>query len=115
MTNSNLPAKISLWRRIFNRLMTILIIAAVVLAIVPLIYILADVAISGASVISLSFLTHLPTAPNLSGGGIGPMLVGSFIMVGLAALVSIPIGVGAGVFFSEWPSSEARNSFRFHE
>jgi phosphate transport system permease protein len=86
--------------------MTILIIAAVVLAIVPLIYILADVAISGASVISLSFLTHLPTAPNLSGGGIGPMLAGSFIMVGLAALVSIPIGVGAGVFFAEWPSAK---------
>ena len=27
-------------------------------------------------------------------------------MVGLAALISIPIGVGAGIFFSEWPSSK---------
>src|SRR4029077_14650827 len=39
------------------------------------------------------------------GGGIANAILGSFIMVGLASLISVPIGVGAGVFFSEWPES----------
>ena len=73
---------------------------------VPLVLILGDVVIKGAPVISLAFLTHLPTAPNIPGGGIANAIVGSFTMVGLAALISIPIGVGAGIFFSEWPSSK---------
>ena len=47
MTKSNLPASISLWRKIVNKLMTILVIVAVVLAIIPLILILGDVFIEG--------------------------------------------------------------------
>jgi phosphate transport system permease protein len=106
MTKSNLPANISLWRKIVNKLMTILVLIAVVLAVVPLIFILGDVFIRGASAINLTFLTHLQTAMNFPDGGIANALVGSFTMVGLAALISIPIGVGAGIFFSEWSSSK---------
>ena len=40
MTKSNLPASISLWRKIVNKLMTILVLVAVALAIIPLILIL---------------------------------------------------------------------------
>ena len=106
MSNSNLPTSISLWRRIVNKLMMILILVALALAVIPLVFILVDVIIRGGGAINLAFLTHLPTAPNISGGGIAPALVGSFTMVGLAALISVPLGVGAGIFFSEWSSSQ---------
>ena len=106
MKKSNTSTSISLWRRFTNRLMTILIVLAIILAITPLIFILVEVLIQGGSVISLAFLTHLPEPPNVAGAGIAPALVGSFTMVGLAALFSIPIGVGAGIFFSEWSSSK---------
>jgi phosphate transport system permease protein len=86
--------------------MTILILVAVVLAIVPLVFILAEVLIQGGSVISLGFLTHMPAGPTDKTGGIGPAIAGSFTMVGIASLISIPIGVGAGIFFSEWSSSK---------
>ena len=86
--------------------MTILIVVAVILAVVPLILILGDVLIEGLPAISVGFLTHLPTGPTMPGGGIANTIVGSFTMVGLAALISIPIGVGAGIFFSEWSSSK---------
>jgi phosphate transport system permease protein len=86
--------------------MTALIFVAIILAIIPLIYILAEVLIRGGGAINVSFLTHLPTAPNLPGGGIANALVGSFAMVGLGALISIPLGVGAGIFFSEWSSTK---------
>ena len=86
--------------------MTILIIIAVVLAVVPLVLILGDVFVKGAPAINFGFLTHLPTGPTFPDGGIANTIVGSFIMVGLAALISVPIGVGAGIFFSEWSSSK---------
>jgi phosphate transport system permease protein len=106
MTKSNLTANVSLKRKIVNMSMTILVLVAVVLALVPLILILGDVFMKGAPAISLDFLTHRPTAPNLPGGGIAPAIEGSFVMVGLAALISIPLGVGAGIFFSEWSTSK---------
>jgi phosphate transport system permease protein len=106
MTKANLPTSISLWRKIVDKLMTILVVVAVVLAVIPLIFILGDVFIRGGAAINIGFLTHLPTAPNVAGGGIANALVGSFTMVGLAALISIPIGVGAGIFFSEWSTSQ---------
>jgi len=105
-TESDLPASVSLQRKIVNKSMTILVLVAVVLAIVPLVLILGDVFIKGAPAINLTFLTAKPTAPNLPGGGIAPAIEGSIVMVGLAALISIPIGVGAGIFFSEWSTSK---------
>jgi len=86
--------------------MYILIVVAVVLAIIPLIFVLADVFVNGAPALSISFLTHLPTGPTFPDGGIANTIVGTFTMVGLAALISIPIGIGAGIFFSEWPTSK---------
>jgi phosphate transport system permease protein len=106
MTNSYPPVTISPWRRLTNKLMTILIIIALVIAIIPLILILGDVLIRGGPAISLTFLTNLPQPPNVSGGGIANALIGSLAMVGLATLISIPVGVGAGIFFSEWSSSK---------
>jgi phosphate transport system permease protein len=94
------------WRRAFNRLMTALILLAVVVAVTPLILLVIEVIIIGGSQISWGFLTHLPTPPGVPGGGIGPALQGSFIIVGLATLIGIPIGVGAGIYFSEWPESK---------
>jgi phosphate transport system permease protein len=93
-------------RLLVDKVMTALIILALGLAIAPLIAILADVVLNGASVMSLTFLTNLPTPVNVPGGGISNALVGSFIMVGIATLISIPLGVGAGIFFSEWPESK---------
>jgi phosphate transport system permease protein len=86
--------------------MTVLVIIAVALAVVPLILILGDVVIRGAPALSIGFLTHLQKAPNVPGGGIANAIVGTFTMVGIAALISVPIGVGAGIFFSEWSSSK---------
>ena len=58
--------------------MTILVIIAVVLAVIPLLLILGDVFMRGAPALSIGFLTHLPTAPNVPGGGIANAIVGNF-------------------------------------
>jgi len=106
MEESDRPSSISLRRRFVDKLMTVLILVSVALAIIPLVYIVIEVLVRGGAAINLSFLTHLPTAPNVPGGGIANALVGSFEMVAMASLISIPIGIGAGIFFSEWSSSK---------
>lgn len=106
MSKSVLPAGISTRRKVIDKLMTILIGVALILAIVPLVLIFGDVLISGAPAINIGFLTHLPLGPTSPTGGIANTIAGSLIMVGLGALISIPIGVGAGIFFSEWSSSK---------
>ena len=93
-------------RRIIDRIMSGVFIAMLIFAVIPLALLLFEVVIKGGSVISLSFLTNLPKPPNTPGGGIANALEGSLIMVGLGTLISVPIGVGAGIFFSEWPESK---------
>jgi len=90
-------------------MMTGLVYAAVAVAVVPLVLIVGDVVIQGGSQLSLSFLTNLPRPVGVPGGGIGNAIEGSAIIVGLATLIAVPIGVGAGIYFSEWP--ESRLSF----
>ena len=106
MKRSDLPTTISPWRKVVNRLMSILLIIALGLAVVPLILILGDVFVRGAPAISIGFLTHLPTPVDVPGGGIANAIIGTFTMVGIASLISVPIGIGAGIFFSEWSNSK---------
>jgi phosphate transport system permease protein len=96
---------ISRWRVVVDKLMTGLVLVGVVIAVGLLVVILADVVIRGAPAISWKFFTGTPVPETLGVGGIGPELEGTFILVGIATLISVPIGVGAGILFSEWPES----------
>jgi phosphate transport system permease protein len=86
---------------------------ALATAIVPLVWILWDVVRVGATNLSWSFLTELPTPPTLGGGGWANALVGTGVVVGLAVLMGIPIGVGAGIYMSEYGDNALGRSARF--
>lgn len=60
----------------------------------------------GAKNISLSFFTQLPIPPNMDGapGGMKNALLGTLMLIALASAVGIPLGVMAGVYFSEYRS-----------
>jgi phosphate transport system permease protein len=93
-------------RGLINQAMNVLIFLAVVAAVAPLLFILGDVILIGGPVLNLKFFTNLPTPVGVAGGGIANAIVGSFTIVGLASLIGVPIGVGAGIFFAEWPESK---------
>jgi phosphate transport system permease protein len=97
-------ARITGRRRVTNSVMTALILVAVGLAIVPLVLILADVVELGLPALSVTFLTGLPQGP-LATGGVANAIEGSAVMVALASATAVPVGVGAGIYFSEWPES----------
>jgi phosphate transport system permease protein len=90
-------------RRRRDRIMTGTMIAAVLIAIVPLAFILADVVAKGIGQLSLSFFTQpepfVATAP---GGGFAAGIRGTIKMVALGTVVAVPIGVLAAVYLSEY-------------
>jgi phosphate transport system permease protein len=73
---------------------------------VPLIIILLYIIKQGAGQINWHFLTSVPAPVGETGGGIVNALVGSFIMVLLAAVVAIPVGMAAGIYLSENPKTK---------
>jgi phosphate transport system permease protein len=78
-----------------------------------LMIILGYVMYKGVSYINWTFLTSLPAPAGEEGGGVANNLVGSFMIVGVAALMAMPVGVGAAIFVNEFPSPWLGKSVRF--
>ena len=78
-----------------------LMLALSFIAIVPLALILVYIIVRGASSINWQFLTELPRPMGEAGGGISNAIVGTFILIAIASVISIPLGVIAGIFLSE--------------
>jgi phosphate transport system permease protein len=101
------------WRSFFNKAMTVLAGTLVVLALIPLLAVLSYVLIKGISRLNLDLLTQLPPPPMAPGGGVANAIVGTLIMVGLASVISVPIGVGAAIFLSEFSNPSTARWIRF--
>ena len=83
---------------------------AALLAIAVLAIVVWSVAKRGAGDISWGFLTKdLPLPFSGESGGIAPLIVGSAILVGLAAALAVPIGVCIAVFLQEFASPALRS------
>ncbi|HEY9811388.1 MAG TPA: phosphate ABC transporter permease PstA [Halomicronema sp.] len=90
-------------RTIFGIAMTGLTFFAAFVALLPLFLVLAYVVIRGGSRLSLALFTELPPTPmQLIGGGFGNAIQGTLIMVALGALISIPVGVLAAIYMTEF-------------
>ncbi|HEY6083592.1 MAG TPA: phosphate ABC transporter permease PstA [Chitinophagaceae bacterium] len=72
---------------------------------IPLIGILVYIIRQGFTEVNWHFLTHIPKPVGEAGGGIANALTGSLQIVGVAAIIAIPIGVMAGIYLSENKSS----------
>lgn len=89
-------------RTLFSSVMTVITFICAALALIPLILVLSYVLINGFSTLSPSVFVELPPPPNVTGGGFGNALLGTFLTVGIAALVSIPFGILAAINLSEF-------------
>ena len=89
-------------RRLMSRIMTGLVAALCLAAVAPLVFIFADLVAKGASSIDWAFFTQNPAPAGESGGGVANAIVGTAVVVGLAGLIGLPIGIGAGIFLAEY-------------
>jgi phosphate transport system permease protein len=96
-------------RRVVERLMFGATLVATASTVGILLFLLAFLAYQGASSLSLSFFTNLPTPVGEAGGGMANALVGSAKLLAVAALVGVPIGFVGGIYLAEF----GRGSFAF--
>jgi len=90
-------------RRILtNRIVLGLSGMAATLGLVMLTWILGDVAVRGIQTINWTFFTELPTPPGMEGGGLANNIVGTLLMTVAATCMSVPFGVLAGTWLSEF-------------
>ena len=92
----------SLPRNRWNTLFSAIAALFSLIAVLPLVLVLAYVLFKGGSLISASLLTQLPPAPGLEGGGIGNAILGTVIVTLIASLIAIPVGVGGGIYLAEY-------------
>ena len=87
--------------------------AAVLVSLVPLVFILFYVLKQGFSSISWAFFTRMPLPPGEAGGGMANGIVGSLMVTGLGAMFAIPIGVISGVYAAEYRGTRFASATRF--
>ena len=100
-------------RRLVSNAMVGLMIVAVVVALLPLFFILLDLVVKGSSSLSLDFFTKMPAPAGETGGGVAHAIVGTLIIVGTASLIGLPIGIAAGIYCAEFPGSRLTWVTRF--
>jgi phosphate transport system permease protein len=112
--SQNLARSWSDRRSMTDLLLTIGAWIVALLACIPLVSVLGMLIIQGGSRLSLDLFTELPPAGFETGGGFGNAIVGTLVMVAIAAAISIPIGVLAAVYLSELgPNSQLGRVARF--
>jgi len=100
-------------RKIINNIVSVILFGFVIIAIIPLVSILVDVFRNGSAAFNLNFLTLPPGSIGSSNGGIGPAIQGTFIIVGIASIIGVPIGILAGVYLSEYAPSSQYKKFAY--
>jgi phosphate transport system permease protein len=100
-------------RRATSAVMLALTGVAAVLTVLPLVLIFGYLIREGAGALDLNFFIHTPRPTGETGGGMGNAILGTFQMVGLAALIGLPVAVLAGVYLAEARGSRLANVVRF--
>jgi len=103
----------ALRRRIFTRCMGGLAALAALGAIVPLVVVFGYLVLKGASSLNLAFFLHNPRPVGVEGGGMANAIVGTLVLILVAAAVGVPIGMGAGMYLAEHGAATLATSVRF--
>ncbi len=94
--------------RIFKTVITLIS----TISIFPLFLIIFYIVKNGIKAINWELLTSLPSSVGEEGGGIIHSIAGTFILIIIASLFSIPLGIGAGIYVSEHRNSKIANFIR---
>ena len=94
---------VSRGRRARDRVATAAIWVSVLVAAVPLAFVVGYLVQRGAGVVDWDFLTDdIPISSRLPGPGMGPALLGTLVITGAATAMAVPLGVLAAVYLNEY-------------
>ncbi len=100
-------------RRIVDSAAVLIAGGCTVALLAPLVLIFGYLLVEGVSALNLDFFTQLPKPVGELGGGMANAIVGSVILVALAALIGLPIGVLTGVYLAEHGQTASGATVRF--
>jgi len=100
-------------RNRFNRLVSGVSTIAAILAVAVLAIVVGSVFLKGVSALSWHFLTAPTALFGESGGGISNAIIGSAIIVGIAAVIAIPIGILVAIYTTEFAPASIAHPVRF--
>jgi len=101
------------WRRLKSAGMTGLLFACAAAVMAPLFLVLYFLLKEGASSIDWNFLTKLPKPTGESGGGMANAIVGTLTLLGMAAVMGVPVGIMGGIYLAEYGSDRGNSWIRF--
>ncbi len=104
---------ISWRRRITDHTMTGVAVLTVVLVLAPLIAIFGYLVYRGVGSINWAFLTQTPKPVGEPGGGMANAIVGSMLILGIASVIGVPFGIGAGIYLAEFGRNRFGSAIRF--
>ena len=102
-----------LQRAIWDRAMVYILFLCAIGILLILFIILTHLFIQGITSLNWDFFTHLPKPVGEKGGGMANAIAGTFTLLGLAVLVGVPIGLGTGVYLSEYAHLQFAQAVRF--
>lgn len=86
---------------------------AALFTVIPLVLIFFHLLRSGLSSMNPAFFTSIPAPVGDPGGGVGNGVLGTAMLVLLAALMGLPVAIGAGIFLAEAEGGRLANGIRF--
>jgi phosphate transport system permease protein len=102
-----------IWRKTVNAVMLSLTGVCTLLTVSTLFIILGYLVYNGGKSLDWNFFTKLPLSPGELGGGMANAIVGSLEIVGLAALIGLPVGFLAGIYLSEFEDKAFASVVRY--
>lgn len=100
-------------RQATDRAVTMAIVAAFALAVIPLFSLLYEVIKRGAARFDWAFFTESARGVIGAGGGAEHAIVGTLVITGIAALISVPIGILAAIYLNEYGTGRLRKAITF--
>jgi phosphate transport system permease protein len=104
---------IQLRRRITDHVMTGVAVLTVLLVLLPLVVIFSYLVYRGIGSINWAFLTQTPKPTGEIGGGMANAIVGSATILGIASVIGVPLGIGAGIYLAEFGRNRFGAAIRF--
>ena len=100
-------------RTLLSVVLSLLVAGMTLMALVPLFSVVWMLAWRGGKKLTLAVFTQLPPAPLEQGGGFGNAIVGTLVMVGIATVISVPLGIMSAVFLERAKESRFAQVVRF--
>lgn len=100
-------------RKVMSSLFVALCTLSVLIALVPLAFVLFFVISEGVQALNFDFFTKMPKPVGETGGGMANAIVGTLMVTGLGSMFAIPIGIMSGVYMSEYAGTRFASLVRF--